>query len=51
MEWMTTAVTTCMTLFTTILDTITSNAVLSVIFAGGTLIPLGFKIFRKFKRA
>lgn len=49
MEWITTATTTVMDTMSTVLDTITSTPILAVIFVGGTIIPLGLRIFKKFK--
>lgn len=51
MEWITTGATNVLSIFDTLLTTITTNSLLAMLFVGGTVIPLGFKIFRKFKRA
>lgn len=50
MEWITTAVTTLMDLVGTILTEATEQPLFAVMLAGGTLIPLGFYVFKKFKR-
>lgn len=51
MEAITTALTTVIGFVGTVLDTITSNVILCVIFAGGTILPLAVRSFRKIKRA
>lgn len=51
MEWMTTALTTCTELFSTILTLVTDNPVMAVVFVGGTVVPVGFAIFRQAKRS
>lgn len=51
MEWISTGATNVLSIFDVLLDTITSNPLLSMLFVGGTIIPIGFKIFKKFKRA
>lgn len=51
MEWITTGAESVLSIFDTLLSTITSNALLAMLFVGGTIIPLGFKIFKKFKKA
>ena len=51
MEWITTGAESVLTIFDTLLDTITTNPLLAMLFVGGTIIPLGFRIFKKFKRA
>lgn len=45
-EWVTTAITSCTTLFNGAIDMITGNELMAVLLVGGTLIPLGFHIFR-----
>lgn len=52
MTWadVTGALTNCWTLVTDCVDFFTQNAALMVMFVGG-LVPVGFKIFRKAKRA
>lgn len=51
MEAVTTAMTTAIGFVTTILDVITTNPVLAVLFAGGVFVPLGIRIFKGVKRA
>lgn len=51
MEWITTGAQNILTIFDTLLDTITGNPLLAMLFVGGTIIPLGFMIFEKFKHA
>lgn len=51
MEWITTGAQNILTIFDTLLDTITGNPLLAMLFVGGTIIPLGFMIFHKFKNA
>ncbi len=48
-EVLTNAVSDVMTLVTTMLGFVTQNELLAVIFVGGTLVPLGIGIYRKFK--
>ncbi len=50
MEWLTTALETVSTLFTWILNLITSNPILAVLFAAGTLVPAGIGIFSRIKK-
>lgn len=50
MEWVTTAIDTLIDLVGTILTKATEQPLFAVILAGGTLLPLGFRIFKKFKR-
>jgi hypothetical protein len=49
-EWITTAITSCTSLFNGAIDMITGNALMAVLLVGGTLIPLGFRIFRSARR-
>lgn len=51
MEWLTTALSTCTGFFTTVLGLITDTPVLAIIFVGGTIVPLAFRIFRNAKRS
>ena len=51
MEWIGTGAQAVLSIFDSILDTITTNPLLAMLFVGGTIIPLGFRIFKKFKRA
>lgn len=51
MEWISSGATAVLSIFDTLLDTITTNPILAMLFVGGTIIPLGFRIFKKFKRA
>lgn len=51
MEWITTGATNVLSIFDTLLGVIETNAVLGMLFVGGTVIPLGFGIFHHFKRA
>nr|DAF83973.1 MAG TPA: hypothetical protein [Inoviridae sp.] len=51
MEWLSTALTNCSTLFTWVLNLITDNPLLAILLACGTLIPAGIGIFRKVKKA
>lgn len=48
-EILTTAVEDLMSVVTTVLEFVTSNAILAVCFVAGTLVPAGIKIFRKLK--
>lgn len=49
-EWITTAISSCTTLFNGAITMITENDFMAVLLVGGTLIPLGFKIFRSAKK-
>lgn len=51
MEFIATSTTTIMSMFTQIIDTITGTPILALLFVGGTVLPIGFAIFKKFKRA
>lgn len=53
MEWtaVTTGLTNAWSLLTSSLEQIAGNAVLMAMFVGGSLIPIGFKIFKRAKRA
>lgn len=51
MEWITTGAENVLSIFDTLLNTITTNSLLAMLFVGGTIIPIGFRIFKKFKRA
>lgn len=51
MEAITTGITTALGYVGTVLDAITSNTILTVLFAGGTFIPLAVRMFKKIKRA
>lgn len=49
-EWITTAITSCTSLFNGAIDMITGNSFMAVLLVGGTFVPLGFRIFRKARR-
>lgn len=49
MEWLTTALSGCTTLFTWVLNLITDQPLLALLLACGTLVPAGIGIFRKIK--
>lgn len=51
MEWITTGASNVLSIFDVLLDTITTNPLLAMLFVGGTIIPLGFGIFSHFKHA
>lgn len=51
MEWITTGAENALKIFDTLLSTIETNPLLGMLFVGGTVIPLGFMIFHKFKNA
>lgn len=51
MEWLTTAVTGCLEVFSTVIDTITTTPVLALLFAGGTIIPMGIHLLSKTKHS
>lgn len=51
MEWLTTALSGCTTLFTWVLNLITEQPLLALLLACGTLVPAGIGIFRKIKHA
>lgn len=51
MEWISTGAENVLSIFDVLLDTITTNSLLAMLFVGGTIIPIGFRIFKKFKRA
>lgn len=51
MEWISTGASNVLSIFDVLLDTITTNPLLAMLFVGGTIIPIGFRIFKKFKRA
>lgn len=51
MEWITTAATNVLSIFDSLLDAISKNSVLGMIFVGGTLIPIGFGILSRFKNS
>lgn len=51
MEWLTTAVTGCLDIFSTTIGLISETPVLALLFAGGTIIPLGFGLFGKAKHS
>ena len=50
-EWFTSASTAATDLMTSMMNLITGNPVFAVLFVGGTLIPLGLKLFKKVKRS
>lgn len=49
MEWITTGAESVLSIFDTLLNKITTTPILAMLFVGGTVIPLGFRIFKKFK--
>ena len=51
LTWLDTATTAALNLFSTVIDTITTNSVLSICFVAGTMIPLGIKMFKRFRKA
>lgn len=51
MEWITSGAENILQIFDVLLDTITKNPLLAMLFVGGTIIPLGFSIFQHFKHA
>ena len=51
MEWISTGASNILSIFDVLLDTITTNPLLAMLFVGGTVIPLGFAIFQHFKHA
>lgn len=51
MEAITTGISTCLGFVGTVLEAITGNVVMTVLFAGGTFVPLAVRIFRKIRRA
>ena len=51
MEWFTTASATITDIMEGLLEVITSNPLLAMLFAAGTIIPLGLGLLKKFKRA
>ena len=51
MDNVTTAITTALGYVGTVLDYITSNTILCVIFAAGVFVPLAVKVFRRIKNA
>ena len=51
MEWITSATDNLVTLFGSCVDIITENPLLAMCFTGSCLIPLGLRLFRKFRRA
>lgn len=51
MEAITSAMSTGLGFLETILDAVTGNPVLVVIFAVGTFVPLGIKVFKRLKGA
>ena len=50
LAWISDGAQAVLSIFDVLLDTITSNPILGMLFVGGTIIPLGFMIFKKFKR-
>lgn len=51
MEWFTTASATIVDIMEGLLTTITGNPLLALLFASSTIIPLGLKLLKKFKKA
>lgn len=50
LTWITTGASNVLSVLDTVMNTITGNAFFAMILVGGTIIPLGIRIFRKFKR-
>ena len=51
MSWISGGAEAVLSIFDTLLGVIESNPLIGMLFVGGTIIPLGFGIFRRFKRA
>ena len=51
MSWISDGAEAVLSIFDTLLGVIESNPLIGMLFVGGTIIPLGFGIFRRFKRA
>ena len=51
MEWLSGATDAIVSLTESVLRMITSNALFALLFAASTMIPLGLRIIKKFKRA
>lgn len=51
MEAITTGLTTAIGYLGTVLDTITGNTILTVLFAAGTILPVAISVFRRFKKS
>lgn len=49
LTWVTEGATAVLEVLETVLTTITGNAFFAMVLVGGTIIPLGIRIFRKFK--
>lgn len=49
MEWLTSASEAITTLVESTISMVTGNTILAVLFAAGTILPVGFKIFKKLK--
>lgn len=49
MEWLTTATSGVLDVFSTVLSTITDTPILALLFAGGTIIPIGMNLLNRFK--
>ncbi|MBQ2744850.1 MAG: hypothetical protein IJF37_04455 [Lachnospiraceae bacterium] len=50
MEWIETGTTTVTSIFTGVLNICTSNPLLTACLTAGVVIPLGVKVFRKFRK-
>ena len=51
MEWSTTAVTGCLDIFSSVIEVITTTPVLALLFAGGTVIPMGISLLGRTKNS
>lgn len=51
MEWLTTAVTGCLDVFSNVIDVVTTTPVLALLFAGGTVIPMGIGLLSRTKHS
>lgn len=49
MEWLTTASTAITSLVESTIDLVTGNSILAILFAAGTILPVGFRVFKKLK--
>lgn len=51
MEWLDTAITSSLSILTTVMEFITSNGVFAMLFVAGTCIPAGMRLFKGIKKA
>ena len=49
MEWLTTATESALTIMNSVINAITGNPILALLFAIGVIIPAGIGLFRKFR--